>query len=116
MTEFYKIVSPTSYVAPFTPTEVHSSTNTKSSSWLARPAQARPRSELAPLDKYALWSFWTVMSNSFVTDRIPQFVAYSDLPHTKNKIVACTQTRRVATTAVAQRVADEMDGLFVVYS
>ncbi|KAG1872440.1 P-loop containing nucleoside triphosphate hydrolase protein [Suillus subalutaceus] len=43
------------------------------------------------------------------TTQIPQFVAYSDLPHTKNKIVACTQTRRVATTAVAERVADEMD-------
>jgi hypothetical protein len=55
------------------------------------------------------------MLNSFVTDRIPQFVAYSDLPHTKNKIVACTQTRRVTTTAIAQRVADEMDGLFVLW-
>ncbi|KAG2047895.1 P-loop containing nucleoside triphosphate hydrolase protein [Suillus hirtellus] len=43
------------------------------------------------------------------TTQIPQFVAYSDLPHTKNKIVACTQTRRVATTVVAERVADEMD-------
>ncbi|KIK45590.1 hypothetical protein CY34DRAFT_77609 [Suillus luteus UH-Slu-Lm8-n1] len=43
------------------------------------------------------------------TTQIPQFVAYSDLPHTKNKIVACTQTRRLTTTAVAQRVADEMD-------
>ncbi|KAG1772411.1 P-loop containing nucleoside triphosphate hydrolase protein [Suillus occidentalis] len=43
------------------------------------------------------------------TTQIPQFVAYSDLPHIKNKIVACTQTRRVAATAVAQRVADEMD-------
>ncbi|KAG1751208.1 P-loop containing nucleoside triphosphate hydrolase protein [Suillus lakei] len=43
------------------------------------------------------------------TTQIPQFVAYSDLPHIKNKIVACTQTRRVATTAVAERVADEMD-------
>ncbi|KAG2757921.1 P-loop containing nucleoside triphosphate hydrolase protein [Suillus brevipes Sb2] len=43
------------------------------------------------------------------TTQIPQFVAYSDLPHTKNKIVACTQTRRVTTTAIAQRVADEMD-------
>ncbi|KAG2142414.1 P-loop containing nucleoside triphosphate hydrolase protein [Suillus clintonianus] len=43
------------------------------------------------------------------TTQIPQFVAYSDLPHTKNKIVACTQTRRVATMSVAKRVADEMD-------
>ncbi|KAG2343774.1 hypothetical protein BDR05DRAFT_883459, partial [Suillus weaverae] len=40
-------------------------------------------------------------------------VAYSDRPHTTNKIVACTQTRRVATISVAERVADEMDGLFV---
>ncbi|KAG2037846.1 P-loop containing nucleoside triphosphate hydrolase protein [Suillus americanus] len=43
------------------------------------------------------------------TTQIPQFVAYSDLPHTNNKVVACTQTRRVATMAVAERVADEMD-------
>ncbi|KAG1872441.1 P-loop containing nucleoside triphosphate hydrolase protein [Suillus subalutaceus] len=43
------------------------------------------------------------------TTQIPQFVVYSDLPHTKNKIVACTQTRRIATTAVAERVAEEMD-------
>ncbi|KAG6330078.1 hypothetical protein ID866_9010, partial [Astraeus odoratus] len=43
------------------------------------------------------------------TTQIPQFVAYSDLPHTKGKIVACTQPRRVATMSVAKRVADEMD-------
>lgn len=42
--------------------------------------------------------------------RIPQFVAYSDLPHTKGKVVACTQPRRVAAMSVAKRVADEMDG------
>lgn len=42
--------------------------------------------------------------------RIPQFVAYSDLPHTKGKLVACTQPRRVAAMSVAKRVADEMDG------
>ncbi|KAF5338261.1 hypothetical protein D9758_012853 [Tetrapyrgos nigripes] len=43
------------------------------------------------------------------TTQIPQFVAYSDLPHTKGKMVACTQPRRVAATSVAKRVADEMD-------
>ncbi|KAI0259164.1 P-loop containing nucleoside triphosphate hydrolase protein [Gloeopeniophorella convolvens] len=43
------------------------------------------------------------------TTQIPQFVAYSDLPHTKNKIIACTQPRRVAAMSVAKRVADEMD-------
>ncbi|KIK54777.1 hypothetical protein GYMLUDRAFT_87933 [Collybiopsis luxurians FD-317 M1] len=43
------------------------------------------------------------------TTQIPQFVAYSDLPHTKGKIVACTQPRRVAAMSVARRVADEMD-------
>jgi pre-mRNA-splicing factor ATP-dependent RNA helicase DHX15/PRP43 len=42
--------------------------------------------------------------------RIPQFVAYSDLPQLKGKMVACTQPRRVAATSVAKRVADEMDG------
>ncbi|KAG2368920.1 P-loop containing nucleoside triphosphate hydrolase protein [Suillus spraguei] len=43
------------------------------------------------------------------TTQIPQFVAYSDLPHTKNKMVACTQPRRVSAMSVAKRVADEMD-------
>ncbi|KXN81059.1 putative pre-mRNA-splicing factor ATP-dependent RNA helicase prp43 [Leucoagaricus sp. SymC.cos] len=43
------------------------------------------------------------------TTQIPQFVTFSDLPHTKGKIVACTQPRRVATMSVAKRVADEMD-------
>ncbi|KAG0695848.1 P-loop containing nucleoside triphosphate hydrolase protein [Suillus ampliporus] len=43
------------------------------------------------------------------TTQIPQFVAYSDLPHTRNKMVACTQPRRVAAMSVAKRVADEMD-------
>jgi pre-mRNA-splicing factor ATP-dependent RNA helicase DHX15/PRP43 len=44
--------------------------------------------------------------------RIPQFVVYSDLPHTKNKLVACTQPRRVAAMSVAKRVADELDGAY----
>ncbi|KAN0078223.1 P-loop containing nucleoside triphosphate hydrolase protein [Tylopilus felleus] len=43
------------------------------------------------------------------TTQIPQFVTFSDLPHTKGKIVACTQPRRVAAMSVAKRVADEMD-------
>ncbi|KAG6850371.1 DEAH-box ATP-dependent RNA helicase prp43 [Arthromyces matolae] len=43
------------------------------------------------------------------TTQIPQFVAYADLPHTKGKLVACTQPRRVAAMSVAKRVADEMD-------
>ena len=52
--------------------------------------------------------------------RIPQFVAYSDLPHTKKVtgddgqqaplMIACTQPRRVAAMSVAKRVAEEMDG------
>ncbi|OJT09218.1 hypothetical protein TRAPUB_14293, partial [Trametes pubescens] len=41
--------------------------------------------------------------------QIPQFVCYSDLPHTKGKIVACTQPRHVAAMSIAKRVADEMD-------
>ncbi|KAF9476307.1 P-loop containing nucleoside triphosphate hydrolase protein [Pholiota conissans] len=43
------------------------------------------------------------------TTQIPQFVAFSDLPHTRGKMVACTQPRRVAAMSVAKRVADEMD-------
>lgn len=42
--------------------------------------------------------------------RIPQFVVYSDLPHARGKMIACTQPRRVAAMSVAKRVADEMDG------
>ncbi|TBU56178.1 P-loop containing nucleoside triphosphate hydrolase protein [Dichomitus squalens] len=43
------------------------------------------------------------------TTQIPQLVCYSDLPHTKGQIVACTQPRRVAAMSVAERVANEMD-------
>ncbi|TFK64444.1 P-loop containing nucleoside triphosphate hydrolase protein [Pluteus cervinus] len=43
------------------------------------------------------------------TTQIPQFVAFSDLPHTRGKVIACTQPRRVAAMSVAKRVADEMD-------
>jgi hypothetical protein len=52
----------------------------------------------------------TLTLGSGKTTQIPQFVAYSDLPHLKGKIVACTQPRRVAAMSVAKRVADEMDG------
>jgi pre-mRNA-splicing factor ATP-dependent RNA helicase DHX15/PRP43 len=45
---------------------------------------------------------------NYVT-RIPQFLAYDELPHLKGKMIACTQPRRVAAMSVAQRVADEMD-------
>ena len=43
------------------------------------------------------------------TTQIPQFVLFDDLPQSRNKIVACTQPRRVAAMSVAQRVAQEMD-------
>jgi len=43
------------------------------------------------------------------TTQIPQFVLYDDLPHLNNKMVACTQPRRVAAMSVAERVAKEMD-------
>ena len=44
----------------------------------------------------------------------PQFVVYLDLPHTKGKIVACTQLRRVAAISVAKPVAEEMDGVSMI--
>ncbi|KAL8296645.1 hypothetical protein RB597_005970 [Gaeumannomyces tritici] len=43
------------------------------------------------------------------TTQIPQYVLYDELPQLNNKMVACTQPRRVAATSVAQRVADELD-------
>ncbi|KAI0641833.1 P-loop containing nucleoside triphosphate hydrolase protein [Trametes meyenii] len=43
------------------------------------------------------------------TTQIPQMICYSDLPHTRGKIVACTQPQGAAATSVAKRVADEMD-------
>jgi len=89
------------------PTDIHSLTIPRSSSWLVRPAQERPRSKPIADNILLVMSEQSLINSP---DRIPQFVAYSDLPHTKNKIVACTQPRRVAATSVAKRVADEMDG------
>ncbi|KAB5589803.1 Pre-mRNA-splicing factor [Ceratobasidium theobromae] len=43
------------------------------------------------------------------TTQIPQFVAYTDIPHARGKMIACTQPRRVAAMSVAKRVAEEMD-------
>ncbi|RKO91584.1 P-loop containing nucleoside triphosphate hydrolase protein, partial [Blyttiomyces helicus] len=43
------------------------------------------------------------------TTQIPQFLAYDDQPHRRNKMIACTQPRRVAAMSVAKRVAEEMD-------
>ncbi|KAK4699486.1 pre-mRNA-splicing factor ATP-dependent RNA helicase DHX15/PRP43, partial [Phenoliferia sp. Uapishka_3] len=59
-------------------------------------------------------SQFTVMvgeTGSGKTTQIPQYVAYSDLPHLRRPQlqVACTQPRRVAAMSVAKRVADEMD-------
>ncbi|PVF95206.1 P-loop containing nucleoside triphosphate hydrolase protein [Serendipita vermifera] len=44
--------------------------------------------------------------------QIPQFITYTDLPHLKHKIVACTQPTPLATMSVAKRVANEMDVQF----
>ncbi|KAI9604155.1 hypothetical protein H4Q26_003767 [Puccinia striiformis f. sp. tritici PST-130] len=43
------------------------------------------------------------------TTQVPQYAVYGDLPHMRNKQIACTQPRRVAAMSVAKRVADEMD-------
>lgn len=53
----------------------------------------------------------TALLTNLRVHRIPQYVAYSDLPHLRRPQlqVACTQPRRVAAMSVAKRVADEMD-------
>lgn len=43
------------------------------------------------------------------TTQLPQFVAFSDQPHLRGKMVACTQPRRVAAMAAARRAAEELD-------
>ncbi|KAG8699788.1 DEAH-box ATP-dependent RNA helicase prp43 [Ceratobasidium sp. 423] len=45
------------------------------------------------------------------TTQIPQFVAYTDIPHARGKLIACMQPRRVAAMSVAKRVAEEMDAM-----
>jgi len=50
-----------------------------------------------------------MVCETYLGPRIPQFVCYSDLPHMRNKTIACTQPRRVAAMSVAKRVADELD-------
>ena len=50
-----------------------------------------------------------MVCGTYLAPRIPQFVCYSDLPHMNNKMIACTQPRRVAAMSVAKRVADELD-------
>ncbi|KZO97381.1 P-loop containing nucleoside triphosphate hydrolase protein [Calocera viscosa TUFC12733] len=76
------------------------STPTNVWSWLVRLAPGRPRSASSRV---------RVSIASHTQFRIPQFVAFSDLPQTKGKMIACTQPRRVAAMSVAKRVADEMD-------
>ena len=95
---------------------VYSSPTTKFSSWSERLDRERLPSELqlrfSSFTQSSLLPFSsspTDCSCSFST-RIPQFVAFSDLPQLKGKMIACTQPRRVAATSVAKRVADEMDG------
>ncbi|CAG8511823.1 10163_t:CDS:10 [Paraglomus occultum] len=43
------------------------------------------------------------------TTQIPQYLLYDLLPHLSQRLIACTQPRRVAATSVAQRVAEELD-------
>ncbi|KAH8918235.1 P-loop containing nucleoside triphosphate hydrolase protein [Atractiella rhizophila] len=64
------------------------------------------------LDLFQQDSQFVVMegeTGSGKTTQIPQYVCYSDMPHLRKKMVACTQPRRVAAMSVAKRVADEMD-------
>ncbi|EPZ33410.1 Helicase-associated domain-containing protein [Rozella allomycis CSF55] len=43
------------------------------------------------------------------TTQVPQFFVEELKPHLKNKMIVCTQPRRVAAMSVAKRVAEEMD-------
>ncbi|KAF8803325.1 P-loop containing nucleoside triphosphate hydrolase protein [Phlegmacium glaucopus] len=52
---------------------------------------------------------WSEKRDQGKSTQIPLFVAFSDLPHTRGKLVACTQPGRVPAMSVAKRVADEMD-------
>ncbi|KAF9789233.1 P-loop containing nucleoside triphosphate hydrolase protein [Thelephora terrestris] len=76
------------------------------------------RKELAVYDRMAAFfemydrtqvCLYVGETGSGKTTQIPQFVCYSDQPHLKGMIVACTQPRRIAATSVAKRVAEEMD-------
>lgn len=80
---------------------VYSSVKTKLLWWLERLGQGK---------RHSMHSSSFHDRRLIYSSRIPQFVAYSDLPHTRGKLVACTQPRRVAAMSVAKRVADEMDG------
>ncbi|KAG8901651.1 DEAH-box ATP-dependent RNA helicase prp43 [Tulasnella sp. 403] len=62
-------------------------------------------------DMYQSNQIITVMgeTGSGKTTQIPQFCVYSDLPHIKGRMIACTQPRRVAAMSVARRVAEELD-------
>jgi pre-mRNA-splicing factor ATP-dependent RNA helicase DHX15/PRP43 len=43
------------------------------------------------------------------TTQIPQFLLFDQQPQKQQKIIACTQPRRVAAMSVSQRVAEELD-------
>ncbi|KAK0477643.1 hypothetical protein IW261DRAFT_1485664 [Armillaria novae-zelandiae] len=57
---------------------------------------------LGETTRYVLQASFFIRPKLAAVERISQFVAYSDLPHTKGKLILCTQPRRVEVISVTK--------------